>query len=152
MSIIDVYDREVVDFHIGLSCEGRHAAQVLQRALFKRQLFESSVLPIIRTDNGPQFICFAFENTCFELKTEHERIPPKTPNKNDHIEDFHAILERECQSVQEFLSYQDAYKAVTDFINFYNCRRIHGSLYDLSPVEFANALSQNLIKPFVVKV
>lgn len=125
---------------------------MLQRALFKRQLFKSLVLPAIRTDNGPQFICHTFENTCLELKVEHERIPPKTPNKNAHIEAFHAILERECLSGQELLSYQDAYKVVTDFINFYNCRRIHGSLYDLSPVEFVSALSQNLVKPFVVKV
>ena len=35
MCIIDVYDRAIVDYHIGLSCEGRHAAQVLQRALLK---------------------------------------------------------------------------------------------------------------------
>lgn len=37
MGIIDVYDRTIVDYHIGLSCEGKHAAQILQRALLKRQ-------------------------------------------------------------------------------------------------------------------
>jgi putative transposase len=28
-----------------------------------------------------------------DLAPEHERIPPKTPNKNAHIESFHAVLE-----------------------------------------------------------
>jgi len=37
LSLIDVYDREVVDYHNGLTCEGKHAAQILQRALWKRQ-------------------------------------------------------------------------------------------------------------------
>lgn len=152
MCIIDVYDRAIVDYHIGLSCEGRHAAQVLQRALFKRQLFERLSRPIIRSDNGPQFISHAFEEACSTLETEHERIPPKTPNKNAHIESFHSILERECLSCQEFMTYQEAYKAVTDYIYFYNHRRIHGSLYDLSPAEFTDAFNHNLVKPFVVKV
>ncbi|WP_183186371.1 IS3 family transposase, partial [Brevibacillus agri] len=37
MSLIDVYDRAIVDYHFGLTCEGKHAAQILQRALWKRQ-------------------------------------------------------------------------------------------------------------------
>nr|WP_246079373.1 hypothetical protein [Paenibacillus piri] len=33
LSLIDVYDRSIIDYHMGLSCEGKHAAQILQRAL-----------------------------------------------------------------------------------------------------------------------
>ncbi|MEZ2737687.1 IS3 family transposase [Aneurinibacillus aneurinilyticus] len=33
LSLIDVYDRSVIDYHIRLNCEGKHASQVLQRAL-----------------------------------------------------------------------------------------------------------------------
>ena len=29
MSIIDVYDRVIIDYHMGLTCEGRHAAHIL---------------------------------------------------------------------------------------------------------------------------
>lgn len=116
LEIIDVYDRTIIDYHIGLSCEGKHAAQILQRALWRRQLFESKTLPVIRTDNGPQFISHAFEGTCEKLGVEHERIPPKTPNKNAHIEAFHAILERERLTKQEFTNYQEAYETVTEFI------------------------------------
>lgn len=151
-SIIDVYDRSILDYHIGLSCEGKDAAQVLLRAMFRRQLFDCLELPTIRTDNGPQFISHAFEEACITLKLEHERIPPKTPNKNAHIESFHSILENECLGKQEFMSYQEAYKAVINFIHFYNHRRIHGSLYDLPPAEFMNLINQNQVKPFIVKV
>ena len=152
MSIIDVYDRMIIDYHIGLSCEGKHAAQLVQRALWKRQLFSGTTRPTIRTDNGPQFISHIFENICLEYGTEHERIPPKTPNKNAHIESFHAILERDCLSRYEFTSYQDAYRIVSEYIQFYNQRRMHGSLYDLSPLEFINELAAGRVKPFIVKV
>ncbi len=152
MCVIDVYDRAIIDYHIGLSCKGKHAALLIQRALWKRNLFSKEAKPIIRTDNGPQFISHVFEETCKKYGTEHERIPPKTPNKNAHIESFHAILERDCLSRHGLASYQEAYKIVTDYIDFYNKRRLHGSLYDLSPLEFIKQLAISQVKPFIVKV
>jgi putative transposase len=152
LSLIDVYDRSIIDYHMGLSCEGKHAAQIVQRALWKRQLYGKESLPVIRTDNGPQFISHVFEETCHKLQVEHERIPPKTPNKNAHIEAFHAVLEKDCLSRHEFESYQDAYQIVSDYILFYNQRRIHGSLYDLSPAHFIQAIQQQSVFPLVVKV
>lgn len=152
MCIIDVYDRMIIDYHLGLSCEGKHAALLIQRALWKRNLFCDAARPVIRTDNGPQFISHVFEEACEKYSTEHERIPPKTPNKNAHIESFHAILERDCLSRHELASYQDAYQIVTEYIDFYNKRRLHGSLYDLSPSEFIDQLTTGQVKPFIVKV
>lgn len=152
MCVIDVYDRMVVDYHLGLSCEGKHAAQVLQRALWKRNLFKTNYRPVIRSDNGPQFISHAFEEACKKLSVEHERIPPKTPNKNAHVESFHSLLEAECLSRHEFVSYQEAYELVGEYIQFYNERRIHGSLYDFAPCEFRQRLAAGQLKPFVVKV
>jgi putative transposase len=74
MSIIDVYDRSIVDYYLGLNCLGEDAGNLLQRALWKRQLFGSR-RPIIRTDNGPQFVSHAFEKACDTCKVQHERIP-----------------------------------------------------------------------------
>lgn len=141
MCVIDVYDRMVIDYHLGLSCEGKHAAQIIQRSLWKRNLFEKDCRPVIRSDNGPQFISHVFEETCAQFKLGHERIPPKTPNKNAHIESFYSLLETECLSLNEFESYQQAYQLVGEYILFYNERRIHGSLYDFSPCEFRRRLA-----------
>jgi putative transposase len=152
LSLMDVYDRSIVDYHIGLTCEGAHAVQAIQRALFKRQLYEREHRPVLRTDNGPQFICHAFEQFCEAYGLEHERIPPKTPNKNAHIESFHSALEKECLTRHEFETYQQAYQVVTDYIDFYNKRRIHGSLFDLAPLEFIQAVKQQKIKPVIVRV
>src|SRR5690606_40815385 len=86
--------------------------RTVKRALFKRQLFDDKNMPIIRTDNGPQFISHTFEEFCGEQKIIHERIPPKTPNMNAHIESFHRILEDDCLSQWEFKNDQEAYQAV----------------------------------------
>jgi putative transposase len=125
LSIIDVYDRNVVDYHIGLSCTAEDTLYTLQRALFRRQLFEILEKPVIRTDNGSQFISHTFEKGCENFKMEHERIPPKTPNMNAHIEAFHRILEDDCLARSQFASYEEAYRTVTEFMRFYNERRLH---------------------------
>lgn len=135
-SCLDVYDRSIVAYHIGLSCEAKDVVRTLQAALFKRQLFDAKAKPVVRSDNGPQFISHAFQQACEQFGLEHERIPPKTPNLNAHIEAFHRLLQDECLSRFEFKSYKEAYEAVTEYIRFYNERRIHSSLRDLSPNEF----------------
>lgn len=152
MSVIDVFDRTIIDYHIGLSCEGKHAASLVQRCLWKRKLLAKEQRPVIRTDNGPQFISNAFEEACESNNVEHERIPPKTPNKNAHIESFHAIIERERLSKYEFADYQEAYQVVSDFIDFYNKRRMHGSLNDLSPLEFSQQVAAGDISGVIIKV
>ena len=137
LNVIDVFDRSIIDYHMGLHCEGKDAAALIRRCLIKRNLFiENVTCPVIRSDNGPQFISHIFEETCAELHIEHERIPVKTPNKNAHIESFHRILEDECFKINEFQTYAEAYKIVNDFMNFYNERRLHSSLRYMPPREF----------------
>ncbi|WP_307500599.1 IS3 family transposase, partial [Paenibacillus brasilensis] len=152
LCVIDVLDREVIDFYMGLSCEGKHAAGLIQRTLWQRQLFETEQRPVIRTDNGPQFISHVFEEACVTHDVTHERIPPKTPNKNAHIEPFHSLLEAECLQRYEFSSYREAYETVTSYIRFYNERRMHGSLYDLAPKQFRQAIAMQQVQAKTVKV
>lgn len=136
LSIIDVFDRSIVDYHMGYSCAGSDASSLLRRALMRRNLFNYMEKPIIRTDNGPQFISNVFEESCGEIGVYHERIPSKTPNKNAHIESFHRIMEDECMAVYEFESYKDAYQQIASFMKRYNTCRIHSSIKYMSPNEF----------------
>jgi putative transposase len=138
LSYIDVFTRQIVGYHIGKRCEAADVVSALKSAMLKRQLYENenTKLPTIRSDNGPQFISGLFESTCEDLGLEHERIPPRTPNMNAHIESFHRLLEDGCLSSEEFDTYGQAYEAVVDFMEFYNARRLHSSLHYMTPDEF----------------
>lgn len=136
LSIIDVFDRSIIDYYMGYSCTGSDAAGLLRRCLIKRDLFNSTTKPAIRTDNGPQFISHKFEDSCIDINVYHERIPSRTPNKNAHIESFHRIFQDECIGVYEFNSYKDAYLQVSKFMKRYNNNRIHSSLKYNTPNEF----------------
>lgn len=136
LSVIDVFDRSIIDYYMGYSCTGSDAASLINRCLLKRNLFDSKEKPVIRTDNGPQFISHIFEDSCVEAGVYHERIPSRTPNKNAHIESFHRILQDECIGVYEFKSYKDAYVEVSRFMKRYNSNRIHSSLKYKTPNAF----------------
>jgi len=92
LSLLDVYDRMVIDYHVGISCTAVDAVRIVKNALKKRGLYNKGAkMPKLRTDNGPQFIAKKFQKVCEKLGIIHERIPVKTPNLNAHIEAFHAI-------------------------------------------------------------
>lgn len=56
MSVIDFFDKTVIDYHLGLSCKAKDICKVLKATLNKRKLYKGMNLPKIRTDNGPQFV------------------------------------------------------------------------------------------------
>ncbi len=142
-AILDVCDRQIIAYHIGLCCRAADTARTLAQAVNHRRPQWGAEPPVIRTDNGPQFTAHAFEARCEELELVHERIPVATPNMNAFIESWHAQLERECLA-QEFTTFAEAYHAVSQWIQDYNGRRLHGSLNFWSPLEMAARVAAGL--------
>jgi len=136
LSVIDVFDRSIIDYHLGLSATATDAGRVLESPLEKRGLKPGGNLPVIRTDDGPQFIAKDFRKVCSKWKIEHERIPVKSPNLNAYIESFHSILEDDCYERHEFESFAHAYEVITEYMEYYNNRRRHGSINNMAPNQF----------------
>jgi len=135
ISVIDAFDKEVIDSHIGFTAKARDAIRVVKNAVRKRNIKKTDQL-VLRSDNGPQFRAKAFSKAMDKLGIIHERIPVNTPNMNAYIESFHSILEDECYSRHEFDTFAEAYEAISDYLNYYNNRRRHGSLGYLAPAAF----------------
>ncbi|SDR89491.1 putative transposase [Paenibacillaceae bacterium GAS479] len=139
--MIDVFDRSIVGYYTGSSCEAKHVCDMVRTALNLR-LMPGQQTPVIRTDNGPQFVSKAFGELAEELIFVHERIPPKTPNMNAYIESFHATLERWLLSKERFTTFEEAFQAVDSFMDFYNHRKMHLSLGKRSPAEFMQWIAE----------
>ncbi|NLM68916.1 MAG: transposase family protein [Firmicutes bacterium] len=139
MSIIDVYDRCIVGYHIGLSALALDALTTLRQAILLRGVTDPDKL-ILRTDNPRNSPPNAFQDGCAELPVNHTHVPNNTANMNAHIESFHSILESDCLSRHEFHSYAKAYKCVNEFMDYYNHRRRHGSLKNKVPMAFTAVL------------
>lgn len=141
LSIIDVFDRVIVGYYRGPACEAKHVCQTLVRALEQRVKEEES-LPIIRTDNGTQFVSTLFGDTCESFEMTHERIPPKSPNLNAFIESFHSLMERDLFAKMDFETFDEAYAELDRYMDFYNNRKMHGSLKRMPPALFSKWVKQ----------
>ncbi|WP_153016271.1 hypothetical protein [Clostridium tepidiprofundi] len=74
--MIDIYDRSIVDYHIGLKCEAADAIGVIRHGMLRRDLYDSKEKPIIRTGNGPQFKSILFGQ---DTKRLHSSLNYNTP-------------------------------------------------------------------------
>lgn len=139
-SAIDVFDRSIVGYYRGSKCQATDITGMLREAMKNRKVKipkgKNNHSLIIRSDNGPQFLSKGFGEFCETLKVYHERIPPKSPNLNAYIESFHSIIERECYLRHKFECFEEAYYWIDQFMDFYNNRRYHGSLKQMSPARY----------------
>ena len=151
LAFVDVYSRKVMGRYVGSRCQEGDLRNTLTEAVINARLIPEHEL-VIRSDNGPQMSAKAFYEhlKVLELKLSHEFIPPATPNKNAHVESFFSILEIEFLQTRYFKTLADAYQQTHKFIDFYNQRRIHGSLKFRTPNEILHDYSLGIklsIKP-----
>ena len=59
---------------------------------------------------------------------------------NAYIESFHSILEDECYSRNEFNSFTEAYRVISDYMSYYNNRRRHGSIKYMDAARYYKAV------------
>jgi len=149
-SVLDVYDRGVVAYHVGLECGGKSVLQTVRKALRARDCLSQGV--VLRSDNGPQFKAKTMRRGCNAMGVEQEYIPCKTPNANAHIESFHAILEAECFAGVDFSTYVEALTAVHEFMRFYNNRRLHSACGYRPPAEYYQAYLEGTEPPKAMNI
>ena len=137
-NVIDVFSREWISYVFDTLARKENAIQAVVRALEKHP--EAAGRVILRCDNGPQYISDAFQDSMKALRINLDFIAYNTPEQNGHVESFHGRFKKEYIWTQEFNSFQDADKAISEAFVDYNQRRPHSALGYLSPYEFLSRL------------
>jgi putative transposase len=102
---------------------------------------------IIRNDNGSQFIAHKVRQALQDMEARQEFTHVATPEENAYIESFHSIQQRELFDRFEFLSFYDSQQHIEKYMHWYNTKRRHGSLNDLTPCQIWDAFyKENLIR------
>ena len=91
----------------------------------------------LRTDNGSQFIAQSVRAFVSTQKSNlvHEFCHKATPQENGFIESFHSIMEHEVVRRYEFATLGEAQEILKRHTDFYNHRRLHGTLGYMTPME-----------------
>ena len=122
---------------------GMGAAEVIEE--IGRAMARQGTPEHIRSDNGPEFIAQAIQNWLAERKVKTLYIDPGSPWQNPFVESFNAQLRRDCLDAEVFGNLTEAKVLIGEWIRSYNQERPHGSLDQLTPVEFLGRWNNNQI-------
>ena len=132
ISVIDGYSRYIVHHELRMSMQEFDVQITIQRALEKHPLSR----PRLITDNGSQFISKDFAQYIKLVGLQHIRTSIAYPQSNGKIERYHRTIHQECLMTSSLIDLDDARMQIAGYIEYYNTRRLHSSLFYLTPDDF----------------
>lgn len=120
--ILDLYSRAVVGYKIGIKNSTQLTKSTFKLAYINRQP-QSGLM--FHSDNGGNYCCRTFQTYLIKLNVEQSFSRPYVPYDNSVMESFFASMKREELYRRKFKSENEFYKAVADYIIFYNEKRPH---------------------------
>jgi transposase InsO family protein len=139
---IDLFSRMIVGWSLSDNLGHESVVKALQRGLWRRKPAEGL---IIHSDRGIQYCCEGFRT----VTKKHKIIQSMSRKGNcwDNVvaESFFKTLKSELIYHVNLLDLNHAQHVLFDYIEgFYNCKRIHSTLGDLSPIEFEDVKKRNV--------
>ena len=137
--VLDVFSRRVVGWAMATHLRKELVLDALNMAIYRRK--PKNV--IHHSDQGCQYTSIAFGKRCKEAGVQPSMGSVGDCYDNAMCESFNATLECELLVKHRFKNQRQASLAVFDFIEgWYNPRRRHTSIGNISPMEFERRKSQ----------
>jgi len=131
--LIDLFNREIIGYSAG---KKKSALLVYQAfAKVKRNLKDIS---IFHTDRGSEFKNKLIDDVIETFQIQRSLSKKGCPYDNAVAEATFKIFKTEFANPQNFESLEHLQLELSDYVHWYNNRRIHSSLGYLSPVEYKN--------------
>lgn len=130
-NVLDIFSREWIAYAFSTNAGKENAILAVVKAVEKHP--EASAMVRLWSDNGPQYISDAFEESMKALRLEHKFIAYHKPEDDPYIESFHGKFKREYVWPFEFHNFQEAERAMAEAYVDYNQNRPHSALGYLSP-------------------
>lgn len=137
-NVLDIFSREWIACVFSTNAGKDNAILAVVKAVEKHP--EASGKVRLWSDNGPQYISDAFEESMKALRLERKFIAYHKPEDDPYIESFHGKFKREYVWTRDFQSFQEADEAIAEAFVDYNRNRPHSALGYLSPYEFLSRM------------
>lgn len=135
ISFIDQYSKKVIAWDLKRTQTTFDIIDVLKKAIIKNKPKPGL---IIHSDKGSQMRSFEYKSfiKSYKFIRSYTSIDHSCDENAAH-ESFHSLLKRERLYLQKIKNFNEAYGEIFDYIeNFYNTKRIHSSIGNISPIEF----------------
>jgi putative transposase len=135
-AVLDVFSRTVVGWSIADHIRAELVVDALQMATWRRRPQPGAV---VHSDRGSVYTSWVFGHRLRNAGLLGSMGRVASSVDNTMIESFWATMQRELLDTQRWASQEQLASAIFEWIEaWYNPRRRHTSLGDLSPIEFEN--------------
>ena len=123
--VMDLFDLKIIGWSYGLNMTAELVVAAFNQAKITRGITEGI---IFHSDLGSQYTSNEFEKILLKNKVKHSYSKKGYPYDNASMESFNAILKKEEVNVNTYETFNEARKAIFEFIeSWYNNIRIHSS-------------------------
>lgn len=131
ITVMDGFSRMILHHELRSHMEEYDVEIVIRRAQEKYPEARANLI----TDNGSQYLSKDFKNYIRESGLNHIRTSIRYPQSNGKIERFHKTIKQEKIRKTAMTSPENARKQIDNYIKEYNEKRLHSSIYYLTPEE-----------------
>ena len=145
-TILDDYSRYIIAWKLCTTMKADDVKDTLQLALDTTGLEAANIENRLRllSDNGPSYIAGDLAEWLGERKIGHVRGAPNHPQTQGKIERWHQTLKNRILLENHFQQ-ESLEAAIDEFVGYYNHRRYHESLKNLTPVDVYFGRGQTIL-------
>ena len=146
-SILDDHSRYIIAWKLCTTMKARDVTDTIDLALQASGCDEATVIhkPRLLTDNGSSYVAADLTDYLEACGIEHVRGAPHHPQTQGKIERWHQTLKNRILLEHYFLP-GDLERQIGAFVDYYNNRRYHESLGNLTPADVYHGRGAQILK------
>jgi len=147
VTVMDDYSRFILGWKLQKDMSSDSLIEVVQEAVDMTGMTDVPVKDRTRllSDNGAGYVSRAFRNYLNLVGIGHILAAPFHPQTNGKVERYQQSLKRVVNQLPYELPSQ-LEKAIADFVDYYNYRRYHKALGDVTPADVLYGRREEIIK------
>jgi len=133
-AILDLGDKSIVSYVLGHSNNNQLVFETFDLAVAANPKAE----PLFHSDRGFQYTNRQFKTKLDSVNATQSMSRVSRCIDNGPMEGFWGIIKSEMYYLEKFHTYEELKKAVDEYMDFYNMRRLQKKLKGLTPIEYRN--------------
>ena len=136
VTVMDDFSRLILSWRLQLDMTARSLIEVVQEAVDLTGITDVPVedRTVLLSDNGPGYLSRTFGEYLRLVGIRHIVASPYHPQTNGKIERYHRTAKGEINQIP-YESPGDLEAAISSFVQYYNYRRYHEALGDVTPYD-----------------
>ena len=147
VTVMDDYSRFIIAHRLQRDMTSDSFIEVVQEAVDRTGMDQAPVTDRTRllSDNGPSYVSRAFRDYLGMVSIRHILAAPFHPQTNGKLERYHQTLKRDVNQLPYELP-SDLEAAIVAFVSYYNYRRYHKALGNVTPSDVLRGRRQEILQ------